>query len=420
MVIIIRSNPKTDGINILILHAYWNNRGDESAIRAMIDSLKEKISFKQIELMTTSENVNLPYNDVRIIDQYPYIEKKISNISVILDIFLQIITLGNISFTKKGKDYLNTVDNADIVIHAPGGSSIGDLETKSVGIIYLYRLFIPVIKRKPLFFYAPSMGPFNNKILNIFRKFILNRSRTIIVRENISAGYLKDQLNLDSYVAIDSAFQNNIPKNYLNKFENINEILHIVNDNKTIGLVIDNFEWYDQCKKNGNEVLDIYLKVAEYLIKKGYHILLIPNLFNADNFDSKELLFLKYIYEIDNENISILPINVDAYGQQVFISKLFCVISARYHPIVYAAKAYIPFISLSYHFKINGLVEKLECQNLLIEVKDMNENIIINKFEHIEKNYDKIQDHLRKKVPFLQEKSKKITEILLNELKTLN
>ena len=28
--------------NILIINAHWNNRGDESALRAMIDTLHEK------------------------------------------------------------------------------------------------------------------------------------------------------------------------------------------------------------------------------------------------------------------------------------------------------------------------------------------------------------------------------------------
>lgn len=385
----------------------------------MIESLKYKVPLEQIEIMIMSDDVNFPYKDIRILDQYPHIDKNLSIISSLSDVLLHLITFGNVSLTKNGKNYLNAVDEADIVIHAPGGSSIGDLETRYVGILYLYRLFIPIIKGKPLFFYAPSMGPFTSKFLNLFRKFILKRS-VLIVRENISAKYLKENLNLNSYVAIDSAFQNNVPLNYLDKFGNINEILDIINNKNTVGIVVDNFEWHDRYKQKKNEIMNTFLKVAEYLIKKGYHILLIPNLFNADNFDGRELELLNNIYELDKENISILPINVDAYGQQAIISKLFLVISARYHPIIYAAKAYIPFISLSYHFKIKGLIEKLECQNLLVDVGDMNKDILINKFEQIEKNYDKIQDHLQRKVPLLQKESKKTTEILLNEIKHLD
>jgi colanic acid/amylovoran biosynthesis protein len=415
--------PDKKGLNILILNAHWNNRGDEAAIRAMIDSLRSKLLIKNMRIMIFSKNPTyFPYEDIELLDLFPSIERKVSSqLSLGMDIFLTLITFGNLAFTKQGKKFVSAVHDADIVIHAPGGPAIGDLYGGKYGFLesfYLYRLLIPILKGKPVFFYAPSMGPFSGILRNRIRKFVLKRSSAIILREKISSKYLKTQLGLDSYVTLDSALQNNIPNEYLERYNNISEILIIIENEKVVGMTITDLKWHVTYRKNDaltEKIMHSLSGVIKYLISKGYVIFLIPQLFG----EGEDTPLLERFRKLNKEKIFILPQNIDSFAHQVIISKLFCVIGMRYHPNIFAAKGNVPSISIYYEHKMKGFMEKLERTDLMINVEEISANKIIDKFTYLEENYNTIKEQLKKRTPQLKEESQKTTDIIIEKLKQL-
>ena len=264
------------------------------------------------------------------------------------------------------------------------------------------------------------MGPFSGKLQNFFRKFILKRASDIILREQVSSKYLKEHLGLDSHVTLDSAFQNDINKDYLKRYSNISNILNIFKNEILIGMTITDLKWHPIYKNNivlRNKIINSLLEITKYLIKKGYVILLIPQLFGEEE---KETHLLNYIRRLNKDKIFILPSNVDSYAQQVIISKLFCVIGMRYHPNIFASKGNIPSIAISYEHKIDGFMEKLERLDLLIKIEEINHIKIIDKFKYLEKNYSKIKEQLKKRTPQLKEESQKTTDIIIKKLKKLD
>jgi len=410
-------------LNVLVLNAHWDNRGDEAAIRAMIDSFISKIPIKNMKIMILSKNPTyFPYEDIELLDLFPILEKKASSIlSIGIDFFLTLITFGRLAFTKQGKEFISAVHDADIVIHAPGGPAIGDLYSGKYGVnefFYLYRLLIPTLKGKPVFFYAPSMGPFSGRLRNLIRKFVLKKTTAIILREEISSKYLKGQLGLDSYVTLDSAFQNNMPEDYIKKYTNISEILKIVENEKIVGMTLTDLKWhpvYTNYNGLSETIMHSLQDIIRYLISKGYVILLMPQLFG----EFVDVSLLENLRELDKKKISILPTNVDSYVQQIIISKLFCVIGMRYHPNIFAAKGNVPSIAIYYEHKTKGFMEKLRRTDLMIDVEEISASKIIEKFTYLEENYNTIKEQLKKKTPQLKEESKKTTEIIIGKLKQL-
>ena len=411
------------GLNILILHAHWNNRGDEAAIRAMIDSLRSKLPIKNMKIMILSKNpMYFPYEDIELLDLFPSLERKVSSIlSLGMDIFLTLITFGKIALTKQGKKFVSAVHDADVVIHAPGGPAIGDLYGGKYGFwefFYSYRLLIPILRGKPVFFYAPSMGPFSGRLRNHIRKFVLKRASAIILREEISSKYLKNQLGLDSYVTVDSALQNDIPNDYINRYNNISEILDVIENEKVVGMTLTDLKWHSvYANYNGlsETIMHSLSDVIKYLISKGYVILLIPQLFG----EGEDTPLLERFRELNKEKIFILPQNIDSFAHQVIISKLFCLISMRYHPNIFAAKGNVPSICIYYEHKAKGFMEKLERTDLIINVEEISANKIIDKFTYLEENYNTIKEQLKKRTPQLKEESQKTTDIIIEKLKQL-
>lgn len=410
-------------MNILILNAHWNNRGDEAAIRAMIDSIREKMKIENMSIMLMSTDRRFfPYHDIEVVDPFPtypqgkVVSRVVSRLLFLGEAFVILSSGGRYALTRQGRKYLWTLDDADFVIHAPGGPIIGDLYSGPFGIIeltYLLRLWISIIKNKPIFFYAPSMGPFTG-VRNILRKYVLRKSIGIIVREEISRKHLSEQLGLNAIVTIDSALQNEVHESDLQNIEQIKEIVSEFRNKKVIGMTITDLRWHPKYKTNADmqkRIRKTMKETIEKLLDQGYEILLIPQLFGSQD----DITLLEYIREKvqNNEKLSILPQDIDAYGQQYIISHLYCVIGMRYHSVIFAAKGRIPAIAISYEHKTNGFMDKLERHDLLIPIEEIGYEMIVDKFEYLEKNYDCIQSQIYERIKHLILKAQKNTEILI-------
>lgn len=399
-------------INILVINAHWNNRGDEAAIRAMIDSLRSSLPIGKMSIMILARDVvDFPYRDIEVLEQFP------DTLTGVADCLVTLLSLGSVAFTERGKRFLRAIDEADVVIHAPGGPSIGDIYRNGCwSYAYLYRLMVSrVVKKKPIFFYAPSMGPFTHRFDNALRKLLLKRASAIILREAISAKYLETQLGLKSVVTCDSALQNTVNEDYLSRYENIGETLRFLEENRVIGLTVTDLEWHPIYGKDSllkNRIRESFVGVVNALLDKEYCILLIPQVFG----ESSDVPLLKQFIGRDTERISILPAGIDAYGQQVLISKLHSMIGMRYHSNIFAAKGGVPFLPVCYEHKMNGFVTALGFSDLIVSVEDISSQRVIDRFEYLERNHSRLKDTLDEKIPKLRRLSGRTTEVIVESI----
>lgn len=406
---------RNNSLQIIFINAHWNNRGDEASIRAMIDSFEDKLFAKKYMMILSKDISYFPFKDIGLLKWYPHLTNIMSFLSFIMDFLIAIITKGKLAFSKEGKEYIKTISTADMILHAPGGPNIGDYYTgrlMSNEIIYLYRFLIPIMLKKPIYLYAPSMGPFTGKIRNYIRKKILKNISLIIVRDPFSKKYM-DNLGISSIETLDSSYQNEISENYLNKYD-FPKLKRFMAKSKVIGLTIIDLTGHPLFH-NCQFVKDYFNSISQLvqnLIQKEYNILLIPQLFG--NKGSKELFQLKKIHKLNKDRIYILNPEFDAYALQLIISNLLTVISFRYHPNIFAAKNNIPFISISYEHKMNGFINKIELENLNIDICNANVNKIMEKLMYIEENYEQIVSHLKNRNKELKTDSQKTTKIIVD------
>ena len=406
-------------MKILILHAHWSNRGDEAAIRAMIDSLRAELPVEKMWIMIVGLSEQFPYGDIEMLELYPT-WLGLARLVERLDAVFNMLTFGKFSLTRRGRRFIRAVNEADVVIHAPGGPTIGDLNAMG-DLGYLYRLLVAkVFKKKPLFFYAPSMGPFSGRLRNRARKFVLRRADATILRDEISYGYLRDQLGLEAWVTLDSALQNDVSEDYIQRYDNLKDTLELLEGKKTVGMVVTNLKWHPRYRHSeglAENIMACCSEIVNYLLEKGYSILLIPQIFGKHPvIQGMDIRLLERIREKSKGQVYICPPNVDSYGQQVLISKLFCLISMRYHPVVFAVKGNTPFISIYYEHKAEGFARKVGFTDFMLNVEDISAGEIINRFEVLEQNYDTVKERLIAINPLLKEESRKTTRIIVDKL----
>ena len=394
-------------MKIVIINCHWDNRGDEAAIRAMIDELRVKYPSADIYVQRAlGEFGSFPENaHVKVLPPFPIGGKKRR-----IQEQISIETKGKINLTSGAKAFYKAINGADIVLHAPGGPSIGDIYMPQET-IKLRRLLAVKKAGVPYAFYAPSMGPFKNAERNPVRKEILEGASLICLREDISAKMVKEFVPLTNpIVTLDSAFQHDIDINENEKkFNEYTELRDFVgNGQNVIGITITDLQWNSLYKGDGKTKENIRETFTEFIKKitgVGYKVLFIPQLFSEAN----DYVYMK---SFAIQNCYVMSDKYDCYFQQFIISKIKAVVGMRYHSNIFSAKMGTPFVSVSYEQKMQGFMKKAGLLEYCLPISELSANSLSNKFEGMMSNYDEYKSLLAIKKAEFKKESSKTTELV--------
>lgn len=405
-------------MNILVFHAHWNNRGDEAALRAMIDSLIDRYPCAKIKVLLCADNIlQFPYSGAVSCESLEYPRKR--------DLYIEgipfLLTKGAFCLSQRSKHFKQLVQDADLVIHGPGGPSIGEIY-KEAEPFYLYRFLVVQALDKPYVFYAPSMGPFGkkNSIRNIIRRKVINGSKVFCLREPISAQYIAKLGNVKTpTVTLDSAFQYPIDfdanANILDSYVELKKF--ISSHSKIIGITITDLMWNPQYAGNTELERNIQMsfkKMIKYLIEKGYGVLFIPQLFGQAN-DKKYMSSFA-----ENNSCFVMDDTYDCYFQQYIISKMYALIGMRYHSNIFSAKMGCPFLSVAYEQKMSGFMEKMQLDRYCLDIADLSFENMKKIFEDIEVNYFAYREVLQNANATLKKQAGITTEMVVDLIKNLH
>lgn len=394
-------------MKIVIINCHWDNRGDEAAIRAMIDELRVKYPSADIYVQRAlGEFGSFPENEhVKVLPPFPIGGKKRR-----IQEQISIETKGKINLTSGAKAFYKAINGADIVLHAPGGPSIGDIYMPQET-IKLRRLLAVKKAGVPYAFYAPSMGPFKNAERNPVRKEILEGASLICLREDISAKMVKEFVPLTNpIVTLDSAFQHDIDINENEKkFNEYTELKDFVgNGQNVIGITITDLQWNSLYKGDGKTKENIRETFTEFIKKitgVGYKVLFIPQLFGEAN----DYVYMK---SFAIQNCYVMSDKYHCYFQQFIISKIKAVVGMRYHSNIFSAKMGTPFVSVSYEQKMQGFMKKAGLLEYCLPISELSANSLSNKFEGMMSNYDEYKSLLAIKKAEFKKESSKTTELV--------
>lgn len=401
-------------MNLLIIHSHNANRGDEAAVKAMVDELLVKYPDADI---TISNNGFTPYPNmpvhVKQIDRFPKLQSKVAQ----AEFFMALATKGKLVFTKEGKEFMKALKSADLVLHAPGGPSIGDTYYKAES-LYLWRLnFIRKLK-KPYMFYAPSMGPFKDEKRNKRRKEILQGAEKVIVRDPISLKYLNDFMpELHAQQALDSAFQHDVDyelnEHKYNDYKELKEFIE--SHDKCIGITITDLKWHPVHKNEEviNNIKPVFSAFIKKKISEGYGVVFVPQLYGTSN-DTNSMM--QYMDEGNTFMVDAFSDKYDTYFQQHIIGKLYAVVGMRYHSNIFSAKMGTPFVSVSYEQKMKGFMQSVGLEEYCVDLYDMNEQLLEEKFSVLENNYDEYKNKLKGLHDWMKSEAYRSTEAVISIL----
>lgn len=399
-------------MKILVINCHSDNRGDEAAVHAMVDEIS--VAYPGVEITLAIRGAGTKYpnmpSNVKMLHQFMPISVKAKVAHKIA-----VLTGGKVSVSSNEKALISEISKADIVLHAPGGPSIGDTYySDEPTYLAIYDLLIAM--HKPYMFYAPSMGPFQRKNRNLWRKKILEHSKAIVLRDPISEGYVRDFVpNKEVSLTLDSAFQHDVNikqnKEKLKQYVELKSFLE--KHEKCIGVTITDLRWHPVYSKDpaiANNIRDVFQGFLSSLTKVGYGVVFIPQLYGKGNdYD----LMRKFCYNInDYYVVTASDERYDTYFQQYLIGQLYAVIGMRYHSNIFSAKMGTPFISISYEQKMKGFMEKMNLTDYCIDLKCLSQGDLENLFENLINHYDQYKEFLCYKHRFMKVEAHKTTDIL--------
>lgn len=379
-------------MNILVINQPLNNRGDESAHKALIRNLCERLPECKINVLFVKANSNSVHQFNINKENVKYINlKSIKGFNKITYIGLK-YNLPLLWYLHPTiKEVINIYKKNDYILCAPGGICMGGFQNWT----HLFYLKLAKYLHKPLIYYGRSFGPFptdtkNNRRFKRISLEMLNYFSFLSIRDTKTENLAK-QFNLRYNSTVDTAFLDS-PKTQIPI-----EIQKLIKTNKYMVFVPNLLIWHYKYKNKLTKetVLNFYKEIIS-IITINYpdlNIIFLPQTFNYGNYlGDDKYFFLDLAKEIDDPRLIVID---DIYGsdiQQTIIANSEFLIGARYHSVVFAINNNVPFIALSYEHKISGLIHKLNKDDRLVDITQLengNNDKLLDQIKILVKNLEK-------------------------------
>ena len=376
-------------MKILYINQPINNRGDESACKALLRLLSDYSDIKIDVLFTYGSNNSIYQMKVEA-PNINYIYLKPQHYRSFKKIAYGALRR-NVKFLwylhPDVRRYINLFKRYDLILNSPGGISLGGFQNWS----HLFLLHIAMFLKKPIAYYGRSFGPFPiaSSIEQKYAKLSYQSLRyfSFLSIRDKKTETIADELHLKYISTVDTAFLEQ-PKVCLN-----DDIINKIGEDYVVfvpNLLIWHYNYVNRVKKE--TVLFFFVRIAKILLRRfpSSKIVMLPQTFNNSKpIDNDKNFFLELESNIQNESIIVLDDQYSSDIQQTIISSAKCVVGARYHSVVFAINNCVPFLALSYEHKISGLLETLHKEDCMID--------IVNAFESdntINKTLDEIDSKL--------------------------
>ncbi|MDD4781628.1 MAG: polysaccharide pyruvyl transferase family protein, partial [Tissierellia bacterium] len=351
-----------------IVNQPLNNRGDESAHKALVRSLSKSFPQALISVLFINANQNSIEQFMVIGENINYlnIPNKIPGGSILIR-----ATERNIPYAWFLHPFTNNIikiiKKADLVVCAPGGICMGGFQDW----IHISILSMAKYLKKKIAYYGRSFGPFpeitkHNKRFKNISYNLLHYFDFLSIRDAKSQ-MLADEIGVKYIPTVDTAFLDypevKIPSEVINQIDE-NYIVFVPNE----------LTWHYAYKFIPHDTLNqFYNRIIDILFIKypDYKIVMLPQIFN--DYRQNELSFFHSIKESNSNTDKIVVLN-DKYSsdiQQCIIRKSKFVIGARYHSVVFAINNNVPFVALSYEHKISGLLKSLDKLDREVDITDI-------------------------------------------------
>ena len=413
---------------LLLGLAGGKNKGNLALLYSTIDSIKRFDSTVEFVLSTVSDmgsyTQSQDLKEDKRIGRISIRKPKYTLISLVylfecisINIFSRFC--GHVSISKNSR--LFEYYDSDVVLNGGGDSMSGE---GNFSVDPFINILYAILMNKPVVLYAESLGYYSNPIFNSIAKFVFNRTKLILVREELSKKYLDDNgiTNPKISVTADPAFLlNPVPQSHVFEIlseEGMNEIQKPLIGINPSGL-ISRFRGGGHQKAEG-EFTDIMAGVIDNLVENlNATIIMIPHVYISDIDD--RMTINSIFHRVKNKS-KVKTIKNEYTPQELkgIIGQCDLFIGARMHATIASTSMLVPTVGIAYSHKMHGIIgEMLGQEKYVLDIKELDYESLISTINDAWGNREEIKKELEIKIPMVKEKAMlngKLVKELLNSL----
>jgi polysaccharide pyruvyl transferase CsaB len=359
-------------MNKIVISGYYgfNNIGDESILKAVIDNLKGKLPEVEIVVLSKNPAQTMQKYNVKAVNRKSLWQIK------------------------------KSIFCCDLLVSG-GGSLLQDVSSKKSILYYLAILWIAKLFRKKVFIYSQGIGPINSKF---------NRYLTYITLRNIKNIVVRDETSKELLVEI------GIKKE--NIFVTSDPVLRINKVDKKIGETILQNEGF--LKEDGR--ITVGWAIRERNVDSSFVDELCESIEKInDKYNAKSVL-IPFHY---SEDMQVIMKIKERLGNMVtciehkylteemlsIIGNMDLLVGVRLHSIIHAAIMDVPIIGISYDPKVNSFMHSINMK-AMCSVYDFKSDFFMDEFQKTLQNKEKIQNTVREEMKKLIERLDKNEELI--------
>ncbi|MDV2481194.1 hypothetical protein F8E02_04050 [Methanoculleus sp. Wushi-C6] len=308
-----------------------------------------------------------------------------------------------IGVPKKSK--LRVLDEIDVVINSGGDQLSGEKTPGSSFLNIIYALLLD----KPVVLFAESLGYYKSPINRIVSRYVFQRVKLILVREELSKQYLLgngvDETKI--HVTADPAFilppAGKSRTEEILRMENISDIPTPIVGINPSGLIS---KYLNDPTKSEEHYIRSMAHTIDHLVEtKGVSVILIPHVYSTKNDD--RMAADKILKAVSNRN-SVFQICGEYSASELkgIIGLCEIFVGARMHATIAATSLCIPTVGIAYSHKMHGIIGKtLGLEQYIIDIDKLDESILKTTIDAVWSDRTAIREHLKAVMPEVIEKA---------------
>jgi len=397
--------------HLLIINQHGENRGDEAAMNAMLASLHEELGDVRFTVLYQFRDPSLRPSARHAIEALPIVLPAIDYLRAAL--FSALLALGIRAsglLPPTFRKIFAAYRTADLVLSAPGGPYFGD-HYADHEIVHWWYVWLASKLRIPLFLYAPSAGPFRKRLLNPLRRRMFARFDTLVTREAVSAGHLRELLReaVAIHVTADAAIQQDFPpRARADYFDGTRAHLRhrfLV----ATSLIQYQFPRAADADAARGQYEHGMIALLEHLAQRAdCHFLLFPQLYGRAHSD---VPFLEEMGARLAPRVSweIVDAALDSDEQRRLFAMCDLHLASRYHPAIFGHTALVPGLCVYYEHKALGFMIQLELERFAFPIERLDASALCAAADDLLRERAALVEHLRQRVPALRARARETT-----------
>ncbi|MBL8159342.1 polysaccharide pyruvyl transferase family protein [Candidatus Saccharibacteria bacterium] len=415
-------------MNILVTNVYsYKNKGDAAIVISLIREIYRVFGVKVDVAVQTTDVQNdigkygVPVSstllwillssvrDRNILARFAVLCKGVIGLNIYLLCNKYLKSKPYFLLSTELKQYVREIEAASLVIACGGGylrtSGSGMRETLLLYITSLNFLTAKYLG-KEVYLYSQSIGPVHSKLQNTLLKRALDKVDLVEPREDVSlklirAYELKTKVELTADPALLLGDTAKVP----------HDIVKLNHNRLNVGLTVR--QWFKD-PADFEKYLNSMSTAIDYLISKyNAHITYVPQVI-ADNFGDDDRLTAMKVWKKVKYKKEFTVVKADLHPYEVIglCSKMDIFVGTRMHSNIFALISHVPVVGIEYEHKTRGIMRGLGLEELVIDIKDVDEQTLKSKIDQVILRKDEFKELIKRNLPAQIADSQKAMELI--------